>query len=123
VARPTLLVAEPEPIQALSTRKLMLESAKFNVLTAHTGGEFLELVKRFPQVDCAIVHSQINDLPCAVLLKWARDLNPRVTTVFLASTPGAACQGADHVVSSHQPDALLKIVRETFGDPRAIDGM
>jgi CheY-like chemotaxis protein len=122
VARPTLLVAEPEPIQALSTRKLVLETAKFNVLTAHSGGEFLELLKRFPQVDCAIVHSQINDLPCAVLLKWAKELNPDVTTIFLAATPGRNCQGADHVISSQQPEALLKVVRDAFGDPRTLDG-
>jgi hypothetical protein len=35
VPRPTFLMAEPE--QALSTRKLVLETAKFNVITAPLG--------------------------------------------------------------------------------------
>jgi len=37
VPRPTFLMAEPEPEQALSTRKLVLETAKFNVITAPLG--------------------------------------------------------------------------------------
>jgi hypothetical protein len=36
---PTLLVAEPEPLEALSVRKLVLENAEFNVLTAHSRRE------------------------------------------------------------------------------------
>src|SRR4051812_48605380 len=43
MARPTLLVAEPEPEAALSVRKLVLETAKFNVLTAHSDEETVEL--------------------------------------------------------------------------------
>jgi hypothetical protein len=45
-----------------------------------------------------------------------------VTTIFLAATPGRNCQGADHVISSQQPEALLKVVRDAFGDPRTLDG-
>src|SRR5690349_2301472 len=46
--RPTLIVAEPEPGQALSTRKLVLETAKFNVLTAHSTDEALDVFQSFP---------------------------------------------------------------------------
>jgi hypothetical protein len=34
--RPTILVAEEEPSQALSVRKLVFETAKFNAFTAHS---------------------------------------------------------------------------------------
>jgi CheY-like chemotaxis protein len=107
VARPTLLVAEPEPDQALSTRKLVLETGKFNVITAHSGGEFLELLKRFPQIDAAIVHGELRDVPCEEMLKWVKQVNPRAATIFLAAIPGSNCKGADQVISSHQPEALL----------------
>jgi hypothetical protein len=53
--RPTLLVAEPEPGQALSTQKLLLETAKFNVLTAHSGPEALDLFHLFPKLDLVIL--------------------------------------------------------------------
>jgi CheY-like chemotaxis protein len=55
VARPTILVAESEPLQALSVRKLVLESAKFNVLTAHSTEEALDILHMFPNVNAAVL--------------------------------------------------------------------
>ena len=37
--RLAFLVIEPEPHEALSTRKLVLETAKHNVITAHSACE------------------------------------------------------------------------------------
>lgn len=59
MARPTFLMAEPEPTQALSARKLVLEPAKFNVITAHWAKEALELCERFPEVDALIIHKSV----------------------------------------------------------------
>lgn len=118
MARPTLLVAEPEPEQALSTRKLVLETGKFNVITAHSGREFLELLRRFPKVDCAIVHSMLPDASCAEMFAAAKKANPKMATILLSARVQSKCRGADHVVSSHQPEALLEVTRELFGDPR-----
>lgn len=53
--RPTVQVAEPEPGEALSVRKLLQETAKFNVLTAHRGPEAQELFDRFPKLDLVIL--------------------------------------------------------------------
>lgn len=118
MARPTLLVAEPEPEQALSTRKLVLETGKFNVITAHSGREFLELLRLFPKVDCAIVHSQLSDVSCAEMFAAAKKANPKLATIFLSARVQAKCKDADRVISSHQPETLLEVIRELFGDPR-----
>jgi hypothetical protein len=48
LTRPTLIVAEPEPEQALSIQKLVLETAKFNVLAAHSGRECQPLRMDYP---------------------------------------------------------------------------
>lgn len=48
-------MAEPEPGEALSVRKLLLETAKFNILTAHSGLEAQELFERFPKLDLVII--------------------------------------------------------------------
>ena len=120
MVRPTLLVVEPEPEQALSTRKLVLETGKFNVLTAHSGREFLELLRCFPNVDCAIVHGQLQDITCAELFAAAKKANPKMATILLSAKLQARCKGADHVVSSHEPEALLELAREMFGDPRKL---
>jgi hypothetical protein len=47
--RPTLLVAESEPVEALSVRKLVLETDKFNVLTAHSFRGIAGSVSSIPQ--------------------------------------------------------------------------
>ena len=36
MGRPTILIVEPEPNEALSARKLVVETAKFNVTTAYS---------------------------------------------------------------------------------------
>ncbi|HEX6906594.1 MAG TPA: response regulator, partial [Terriglobales bacterium] len=49
-------MAEPEPDQAISARKLVLETAKFNVITAHSAREALDLCEQFPAIDALILH-------------------------------------------------------------------
>jgi CheY-like chemotaxis protein len=53
--RPTLLVAESESVEALSVRKLVLETGKFNVLTAHSFREALDLFHLFPNISAAVI--------------------------------------------------------------------
>ena len=55
MARATFIVAEPEPEQALSARKLVLETAKFNVITSHSVSETRELLQQFPSFGCAVL--------------------------------------------------------------------
>jgi hypothetical protein len=57
IPRPTLLVAEPERLEALSTRKLVLETGKFNVLTAHSTEEANALFSLLPNLTAAVLVS------------------------------------------------------------------
>jgi hypothetical protein len=51
VSRPCFLVIDREFPGSLSTRKLVLETAKFNVITVYSGREGLETLRRFPAID------------------------------------------------------------------------
>ncbi|MFL6311397.1 MAG: response regulator [Terriglobales bacterium] len=117
--RPTLLVAEPEPGQALSTRKLLLETAKFNVITAHSGPEALELFNLFPKLDLVILVDDKHIDPEAL----SRKIKSTSKAPIVALTPfiGRSCRSADHNLSSHEPEALLELIRSLLGDPRKID--
>ena len=117
--RPTLLVAEPEPGQALSTRKLLLETAKFNVITAHSGPEALELFNLFPKLDLVILVDDKRIDPEAL----SRKIKSKSKAPIVALTPfiGRSCRSADHNLSSHEPEALLELIRSLLGDPRKID--
>jgi len=117
--RPTFLVVEAEPGNALSTRKLVLETAKFNVLTAHSWPEAHDLFELFPHVDAVIVSKEVgNGTGCADFIKRVKQRNPPPAAVFLVPHHGPTCAGTDHTVSSHDPNALVELLRSLFGDPR-----
>jgi hypothetical protein len=117
VPRPTLLVAEPEPLQALSVRKLVLETGKFNVLTAHSTREGIDIFHIFPNISGAILvgESSIDCEKVASVIKKATD---KIPVIYLHGSVGGRCSKANHELSSHEPETLLELVRSLFGDPR-----
>ncbi|HET7441149.1 MAG TPA: response regulator [Terriglobales bacterium] len=116
--RANLLIAEPEPPESLSARKLVVETAKFNVITAYSGREAGELLRKFPALEAFIIHSGVVDVPCQALVNLAKQINPEMKIILLATHTGPICKGVDHRVSSHSPEDLLQLLRKLFGDPR-----
>ena len=117
VVRPSFIVAEPEPEQALSSRKLLLETFKFNVITAHSVGETLEMVELFPKCDALIVHCGLPGFDGGEAIKTVRMASPKMPIIALTPTE-RELKWADHVVHSHHPQELLDLVQRLFGDPR-----
>lgn len=117
--RPTIVVVETEPLAALSVRKLVLESGKFNVLTAHSAAEALEILDVGAKlVGAAVIVSDVNN--SAKLVADFKRLRPDVPMIY-ASPNGADAKGADHFVSSHDPEGLVQLCRELLGDPRQME--
>jgi hypothetical protein len=121
MARPTLLVGETEPIQALSVRKLVLETAKFNVLTAHSREEILEIVNLFPAISAVIV-SDDKELDCEGTIAAVKRRLKKVPIIVVVPGLARQCAGADFHVSSYEPEKLLELMRSLLGDPRDIPG-
>jgi CheY-like chemotaxis protein len=118
LARPTFLVIEPQPLEGISTRKLVLETALYNVLTAYSGGEGIELLDKFPDVDAVVVHMAIPDLACLEVIGAIKKRQPRLHVLALSPGINQECQGADRVLSSHDPQILLRELREIAGPPQ-----
>lgn len=115
--RPTLLVAEPEPAQALSVRKLVLETAKYNVLTAHSTHEALDLFRLFPNINVAVVVAS-PEVNCEVVGRSIKEVIDKIPVVVLSPRIGDKCENADHMLSSHEPEQLVNLIRSLVGDPR-----
>jgi hypothetical protein len=115
--RPAFLIAEPEPTHALSARKLVVETAKFNVVTAHTSGETLEALQKFPNVDAIIVHSELSGKAADIFAK-VKQVDSQKPTILLMSGVQRSREGADHILPSDEPETLVQLLRELFGDPR-----
>ncbi|HWR13209.1 MAG TPA: hypothetical protein VN577_00160 [Terriglobales bacterium] len=118
--RPTILVAEREPFQALSARKLVLETAKFNVITAHSTQEGLDLFAQFPKVSM-VVMVQDEKIDCERIARTIREASPKAPIVALSPSVGARCDWADTTLSSHDPEALVNFARSLLGDPRNLE--
>ncbi|MBV8475608.1 MAG: response regulator [Acidobacteria bacterium] len=118
--RPTLLVAEPEPSQALSVRKLVLESAKFNVLTAHSTREALDMFHMFPKISAAVLVGD-DGVDCNAVAEHIKASDTKIPVVFLTARIGGHCRDADYNLPSGEPETLVDLVRSLIGDPRAQD--
>jgi DNA-binding response OmpR family regulator len=113
--RLSFLIIETERTDGLSTRKLLLESAKHNVVTAYSGKEGVEMFKRFPNVDAVCIEAELKDLKGSSVATNIRKLNPKVRIVGLSPRLAARCEWADETIDSHDPNALLEFLEELGG--------
>lgn len=113
--RLSFLIIETERTDGLSTRKLLLESAKHNVVTAYSGKEGVEMFKRFPNVDAVCVEAELPDLKSANVAENIRKLNPKIRIIGLSPRLAARCEWADKTIDSHNPQALLETLQEMGG--------
>ena len=112
-----VLMMEEEQPEGLSARKLVVETAKHNVLTAYTLSDGLDLLHRFPNVDVIMVHSH--------LLEQKPDLLGEVKKTcpgkpIILATPFAhdTRPEADFVVDSHKPHDLVQLFSSGKLSPR-----
>jgi response regulator RpfG family c-di-GMP phosphodiesterase len=113
-----LLIVEPEPAEALSSRKLVIETAKYNVITAYSGNEALRALDKFPNVDGVVIHSEMQDPPVEQIARAAKEQKRDRNVIVLHPTDGKPLPNADHNVSSHEPGELVDLLRKLYGDPR-----
>lgn len=114
-----MMVAEPEPPQALSVRKLVLETAKFNVITAHSTAETLELFRLYPNVNMVVlVADHGSELDAHLMTRTVKQVNPRLPVIALSARHGQKVELADHTISSYEPEELVDLVRSILGDPK-----
>ncbi len=109
----TMLMIETEQPEGLSARKLVIETAKHNVLTAYSAVEGFELLRRFPAVDAVLVHALLPD--CEQVIAGILDITPGMPVIVASPAAGRRYKGASHVVPSHQPGALLHLLADQFG--------
>jgi DNA-binding response OmpR family regulator len=113
--RLSFLIIESEPSQGLSTRKLLLESAKHNVITAYSGNEGVEMFKRFPNVDAICIDAELSDFASSDVARNVRNKSPKIRIVGLSPRLAARCDWADQTIDSHDPAALLELLEEMGG--------
>ena len=86
----------------------MIESAKFNVITAYDADEAITCLKRFPKVDGAVINAAMgNDEECKVLIENLRKIVPQLEIVVTSAGGYRRCGQNEHHVDSLDPKQLL----------------
>jgi DNA-binding response OmpR family regulator len=109
--RPCFLVADPEHAGNISTRKLVIETAKFNVITAYSGAELLETLRRFPGVDGVVLDGALFDLSLDEVIRQMKAIKPGLTTVVILPPGTPRVEAAEYQVESLNPANLLEALQ------------
>lgn len=110
--RPCFLVVDHEFAGSISTRKLVLETGKFNVLSAYSYEEARFTMQRFPNLDACIVNAA-GDGKAEELLAYIRGTYPGVRLVMTGYSP-AADLSVDLYIENYSPGTLLEGLRILF---------
>jgi hypothetical protein len=115
--RPTFLVAEPQPTEGISARKLVLEAARYNVITAYKAPEAFEMLDLFPAVNGVIIHSGLGENSYKGIIEKAASDQPDRLIVLLSPTQTISHPAVHYHLSSHDPKQLLDLLVGRFGTP------
>ena len=112
MTRPCFLVIDREYSGSISTRKLVIETAKFNVITAYSAVEALETLQRFRNVDGVVLDAGIRDIPCCELIGKIKHLAPHLPVITISAPGTHDCPEADHQLETFDPARLLALLRQ-----------
>jgi DNA-binding response OmpR family regulator len=111
VNRPCFLVVDREYPGNISARKLVIETAKFNVITAYSSEEALITLRRFPMVDGIVMDAPIGDEPCAELVRQIREIEPNVPIVVTSDRGYVDCGEVEYHLEKFEPRKLLDVLQ------------
>jgi CheY-like chemotaxis protein len=112
MVRPCFLVIDREFPGSISTRKLVIETAKFNVLTAYSAHEALDTLQQFPAIHGVVLDADIYGMSCEELVNQLRTVKPEVPIVVISAPGDGACHGADFQLESLDPRKLLETLQK-----------
>jgi response regulator RpfG family c-di-GMP phosphodiesterase len=109
-----VLMIEVEQPEGISTRKLVLETARHNVITAYTAAVGVKLLRRFPDVDVAVIHTEMDDYPFEHAVRELKQVRNDLPVIGISPFSDRDESGADYTISSYDTHALLQLLADRF---------
>ena len=110
--RPCFLVIDREYAGSISTRKLVIETAKLNVITAYSGSEAIQTLEKFPNVDGVVADTGIEDMAFDDLVRSLKSIRPAIPVVAINRPASGGSKLADYQLESFEPTRLLELLRK-----------
>ena len=114
IVRLVVLMVEVEQPEGISSRKLILETARHNVLTAYSGDGAVNLLQRFPNVDLAIIHTELEGREFESTVRRLKETRPDLYIVAISPVDSGTLEGVDTVLPSYDPQELLEFLAKHF---------
>lgn len=111
MVRPCFLVIDREFPGSISTRKLVIETAKFNVLTAYSAQEAIETLRMFPAIHGVVLDSEIRGMSCGELVQALKKIKAEIPVIAICGPGENPCPNADHELESFDPGRLLDLLQ------------
>ena len=119
--RPCFIVVDREFPGSISSRKLLIETAKFNVITAYDGAEALDCLKRFPKVDGVVVNAEVGDgEESRRLINALRAIVPKLDVIVISTGGYIRHDRSEHTVDSLNPKELLDCLQSLRKEATAV---
>ena len=119
MVRPCFLVIDREYASSISTRKLVIETAKFNVITSYSSAEAVSTLRRFPAVDGVVMDAGMKDMPCEELVQQLKAIHPAIIVIVVGRPGTAHCAGAAHHLESFDPKRVLALLQQLVPEETA----
>jgi CheY-like chemotaxis protein len=110
--RACFLVVDRDYAGNISTRKLVIETAKLNVVTAYSGREAIETLLKFPNLDGVVADTGIEDIPFDDLVRSLKAIRPDIPVVAISTPRYGESQLADYQLDSFEPARLLELLQK-----------
>jgi DNA-binding NtrC family response regulator len=111
MVRPCFLVIDREYSGSISTRKLVIETAKFNVITSYSAQEAIDTLGVFPRINGVVLDAGIRDMSCCDLVAKLKQADPKLPIVVISAPGTHECPQADHLLESFEPGKLLALLQ------------
>lgn len=108
MVRPCFLVIDKQFASAISARKLVIETALLNVITAYSGKEAIATLARFPKVDGVVLDTEVEGRPCDEIIAELRKIRSNLPIITVSPSGHARCGSENYHVSSYDPQDLLQ---------------
>ncbi len=112
--RLVILMVEVDQPEGISTRKLILETARHNVITAYCEEDAVELLRRFPDVDLAVVHTELEGSAFESTVHRLKEVRPDLYIIAISPVGAGDKVKVNLVLSSHDPQELLEVLAKRF---------
>jgi DNA-binding NtrC family response regulator len=111
MVRPCFLVIDREFPGSISTRKLVIETAKFNVITAYTADEAVETLRKFHAIDGVVMDTDVAGMHGDALVQALKVVKPKIPVISVCGPGDDSCPSADFELESYDPRKLLELLR------------